>query len=156
MTQQDLSPEMVARYGVRPTSRLAVAAVAVLAVTFTSFVAIVGVRLATPPVQVKLLTFQVIDDVRTDVTFEVRRDSLTDTVCVIRAQEPQHTDVGYATVTITRGREYVQPTYSLVTRARATTIEVLGCAPTEAPPVDPPQFPPGTTNPTQLMTVDGS
>lgn len=153
---QQLSPAMVARYGVRRTPRLLVAAVAVLAISFTSFVAIVGWRLATPPVQVKVLAFRVIDDARTEVTFEVRRDSLTDTVCVIRAQEPQHTDVGYATVTITRGREYVQPTYTLATRERATTIEVLGCAPNEAPPVDPPQFPPGTTNPQQVTVLDGS
>ena len=48
---------------------------------------------------------------------------------MIRAQDITHADVGYATVTVTRGREYVQPTYPLATRARATTAEVLGCAP---------------------------
>jgi hypothetical protein len=75
---------------------------------------------------------------------------------VIRAQDVTHADVGYATVTITRGRDYVQPTYPLATRARATTAEVLGCAPSQAPPTDPPQFPPGTTNPPQVAVVDGS
>ena len=106
--------------------------------------------------QVKLLAFSVVDDSRVDITFEVRRDSLTDTVCVIRAQDITHADVGYATVTITRGREYVQPTYPLATRARATTAEVLGCAPSEAPPTDPPQFVPGTTNPPQVAVIDGT
>jgi len=152
---QPLSPAMAARYGVKPTSRLLVVLVALLAIGFTAGVAWIGWRLATPPVQVKLLTYD-IDDARVAVTFEVRRDSLTDTVCVVRGQDVTHADVGYATVTITRGKEYVQPTYPLATRARATTVEVLGCAPSEAPPVDPPQFPPGTTNPAQVAVVDGT
>jgi hypothetical protein len=153
---QQLSPAMAARYGVRPTSRVLVALVALVAILFTAGVAWIGWRLATPPVQVKLLTYDIADDTRVAVTFEVRRDSLTDTVCVIRAQDVTHADVGYATVTITRGREYVQPTYPLATRALATTVEVLGCAPTQAPPVDPPQFPPGTANPPQVAVVDGT
>lgn len=156
MAQQQLSPEMAARYGVRPTSRVLVVLVAVLAIGFTTAVAWIGWRLATPPVQAKLLLFDVVDDTKVAVTFEVRRDSLTDTVCVVRAQDVTHADVGYATFTITRGREYVQPTYPLATRGRATTVEVLGCAPTEAPRVDPPQFPPGTTNPPQVAVVDGT
>ncbi len=156
MSQQQLSAQMVARYGVRPTSRVLVGFVALLAVTLTSGVAWIGWRLATPPVQVKLLAFTVVDDSRVDITFEVRRDTVTDTVCVVRAQEIGHSDVGYSTVTISRGRDYVQPTYSLATRARATVAEVLGCAPSAAPPVDPPQFPPGTTNPPQQAVVDGT
>ena len=152
----ELSETMRARYGVRPRSRAAVAAVAVLAVVFTGFVLWTGWRLATPPVQVKLLAFQVESDTEVTVVFEVRRDTLTDTVCVLRAQDLDRTDVGYATVTITRGRDYVQPRYPLATRDRATIAEVLGCAPSQAPVVDEPQFPPGTTNPPQLEVVDGS
>jgi hypothetical protein len=147
---------MRARYGVRPRSRVGVTLLAVLAVAFTGFVLWTGWRLATPPVQVKLLAFQVESDELVTVTFEVRRDTLTDTVCVLRAQDLDRTDVGYATVRITRGRDYVQPRYPLATRDRATIAEVLGCAPGEAPVVDEPQFPPGTTNPPQLEVVDGS
>ena len=152
----ELSEQMRARYGVRPRSRVAVAAVAVLAVAFTAFVVWTGWRLATPPVQAKLLAFQVESDTLVTITFEVRRDTLTDTVCVLRAQDLERTDVGYATVTITRGRDYVQPRFPLATRDRATIAEVLGCAPNEAPSVEQPQFPPGTTNPPQVEVVDGS
>jgi hypothetical protein len=147
---------MAARYGVKPTSRVLVALVAALAVGFTVSVAWLGWRLATPPVQAKLLAFDVVDESRVRITFELRRDTLTDTVCVLRAQDVKHTDVGYATVTITRGRDYVQPTYPMATRARATTAEVLGCAPSAAPPTDSPAFPPGTTNPPQVAVIDGS
>jgi hypothetical protein len=147
---------MAARYGVKPTSRVLVALVAALAIGFAVGVAWIGWHLATPPVSVKLLAYDVVDDSLVNVTFEVRRDTLTDTVCVVRAQDVKHTDVGYAVVTITRGRDYVQPTYPLATRSRATVAEVLGCAPSQAPPTDAPAFPPGTTNPPQVAVVDGS
>ena len=113
-------------------------------------------RLATPGVQATLLRYVVVDDTRVNVTFELRRDSVSSTVCVLRAQSERHADVGYATVRITRGRDYVQTTYPLATYGRATTAEVLGCSPNDPPRVDPPQFLPGTTNPPQLPTIDGT
>ena len=81
---------------------------------------------------------------------------MSTTTCVLRAQSESHADVGYATVTISPGREYVQATYPLATSSRATTAEVLGCAAGEAPRVDPPQFLPGTTNPSQVPMIDGT
>jgi hypothetical protein len=86
----------------------------------------------------------------------VHRDSTSSTVCVIRAQSETHADVGYATVTISPGREYVRATYPLATSSRATAAEVLGCEVGDAPRVDPPQFVPGTTNPPQVPTIDGA
>jgi hypothetical protein len=151
-----LSPAMAARYGVRRRSPALLAGVVVLVVSFLAVIGLITYRMATAGVQSTLLRFTVASAERVDVTFEVRRDTVTDTVCVLRAQDEKHRDVGYATVTITRGRDYVQPTYPLATYTRATTAEVLGCAPSTAPRVDPPVFAPGTTNPPQLATVDGS
>ncbi len=156
MPADTLTPQMTARYGIGRTSRgLVVGNVAVVAV----FLAVVGVitwRMATPGVQSSLLRFAVVSDSRVDVTFDVRRDTLSDTVCVLRAQSVTHADVGYATVTIAAGREYLQTRYPLATSSRATTADVLGCSAGSAPRVDPPQFVPGTTNPPQVPTVDGS
>jgi hypothetical protein len=50
----------------------------------------------------------------------------------------------------------VQPTYPLATSSRATTAEVLGCSDDGVPRVDPAQFVPGTVNPPQVPTIDGS
>jgi hypothetical protein len=147
---------MAARYGEGRTSRgLLVVVVAVVAV-FLTIIGVITWRLATPGVQATLLRFVVVDDTLVDVTFEVRRDTVSTTSCVLRAQSESHADVGYATVTISPGREYVQATYPLATSSRATTAEVLGCAAGEPPRVDPPQFVPGTTNPPQQPTIDGS
>jgi hypothetical protein len=147
---------MAARYGEGRTSR---GLMAVIALVVTAFLAVIGLitwRLATPGVQVDLLRFVVVDDARVDVTFEVRRDAVSSTVCVLRAQSESHADVAYATVRITPGRQYVQPTYPLATSSRATTAEVLGCGVGEAPRVDPPQFLPGTSNPPQVPAIDGT
>jgi len=147
---------MAARYGVGRTSRGLMAVVVAVVAAFLAVIGVITWRMATPGVQVDLLRFVVVDDHRVDVTFDVRRDSVSETVCVLRAQGDHHADVGYATVTISPGREYVQATYPLATGSRATTAEVLGCGVGEPPRVDPPQFVPGTTNPPQVPTIDGT
>jgi hypothetical protein len=147
---------MAARYGVGRTSRGLLAVVVAVVAVFLAIIGVITWRMATPGVQATLLRFSVVSDAKVDVTFEVRRDSLSSTVCVLRAQSERHADVGYATVTISPGREYVQATYPLATSSLATAAEVLGCAVGAAPRVDPPQFLPGTTNPPQVPTIDGS
>ena len=156
MPSTTLSPAMAARYGEGRTSRGLVVVVGVVVAVFLAIIGVITWRLATPGVQANLLRFVVVDDTKVDVTFEVRRDSVSTTYCVLRAQGESHADVGYATVTISPGREYVQATYPLATSSRATTAEVLGCSAGEAPRVDPPQFVPGTTNPPQQTAIDGS
>jgi hypothetical protein len=155
-TGLELSPAMAARYGVRRTNRFVVGVLAVLCVAFVGGVLALGYKLATPDVQAKALIYRVVSPQQIDLTFEVRRDSLTPTVCVLRARAEDHTDVGYVELTISPGREYVQPTVAIATYAEATVAEVLGCAAGERPRVEPPAFLPGTANPPQITAVDGS
>ena len=156
MPGQTLSPAMAARYGVGRTSRGLMAVVVVVVASFLAVIGVITWWMATPGVQVDLLRFVVVDDHRVDVTFDVRRDSVSETVCVLRAQSDHHADVGYATVTISPGREYVQATYPLATTGRAATAEVLGCADGKAPRVQSPNFAPGVVNPSQQPTIDGA
>jgi hypothetical protein len=151
-----LDERMAARYGVRRTSRLTIAVLGILCTAFVAGVLAIGIHLATPATQSKVLAFRVVSDERVDLTFEVRRDGLTDTYCVLRARAEDHTDVGYVELRITAGAEYVQPTVPIATYAEATTAEVLGCEAGALPMVDPPGFLPGTANPEQISVVDGS
>jgi hypothetical protein len=151
-----LSPAMAARYGVGHRSRGLVVVIVTVTLVFLGVIGWITWRMATPGVQSSLLRFTVVSDARVDVTFDVQRDSVSDTVCVLRAQSEHHADVGYASVRITPGRDYVQTTYPLATSSRATTADVLGCSATGAPSVDAPQFLPGTVNPSQQPTIDGS
>ena len=153
---ETLSPRMAARYGTDRSStgvRLAVTAVVLV---FLAVIALVTFRMATTGAQSTLTRFTVVSGSRVDVTFDVHRDGSLDTTCVLRAQGEDHADVGYASVRITRGRDSLQATYPLATASRATTAEVLGCANGAAPRVDPPQFLPGTVNPAQAATIDGT
>lgn len=147
---------MALRYGTDRRSRVGAVAVGVVVALFLLVVAVVGWKLATPAVSSAVLRFEVVSDSQVTVTFEVHRRGSGPTVCVLRAQGEKHEDVGYATVTITPGRDYLQPTYPLATAARATSADLLGCGQGSAPAVDPPQFPPGTVNPPQVPTIDGS
>ena len=156
VTREALSPAMIARYGLSPRPAwqraLGISLIAVL----VGLLAFGGWRLANPDITYKVLAFSVQSDSAVSITFEVRRPSDRPVVCVIRAQGGDRTDVGYATVTITPGRAYVQPAYLLRTRATAFIVEVLGCALDQPPEVLPPQFPPGTTNPPQVSVIDGA
>lgn len=151
-----LTPAMAARYGVKRTNPLVAGVIGVLVIAFVAAVLGFGYRLATPDTQSKLLAFRVISPQQVDVIFEVRRNSLDETYCVLRARAIDHSDVGYAQFRITPGRDYVQVTYPLATYAEATSAEVLDCTAGEPPRVDPPGFLPGTANPPQQQVVDGS
>lgn len=151
-----LDERMAERYGVRPANPWAVGAIGVLVVAFVAGVLGLGYKLATPSTLPKLLTFSVQSPTAVDVTFEVRRDGRVETWCVLRARAVDHTDVGYATVRITPGADYVQRTYTIATYAEATTAEVLGCEAGGPPAVDAPAFRPGTTNPEQVEVLDGT
>ena len=156
MPARTLSPAMAARYGLGRRSPALAVGIGVLVVVFLGILAFVTYHLATNGVQASVVRFVVVDDHRVDVTFDVHRTQGQATTCVLRAQDEHHADVGYATVTITAGAGSVRAVYPLATYARATTAEVLGCAADGPPRVDAPAFLPGTTNPAQQPSIDGS
>lgn len=152
----ELSPAMQARYGIRPTSPWTVAAIAALAACFLGLIGWITWQLARPSAQVQLVKFTVTSATKVDITFDLQRDGAATTTCIFRARDVHHTDVGYAQVQITPGRDAAQFTYPLATLAPATSAEVLGCADNGPPHVDAPEFAPGTVNPPQRTTIDGA
>ena len=108
-----------------------------------------GWKLANPPVQGRLLTYRTVSDTRTDVTWEVQRAADATVYCVVRARDAHRRDVGYSTVTVPAGSDYVQPTYELATLREPATMELLGCSMDPNPIVDLPAFGPGVLPPQQ-------
>ena len=151
-----LSPAMAARYGEDRSRHGTWVLIVTVVAVFLAIIGLVTYWITVREVHSQLIKFVVVSDQRVDVTFEVQRDGAKTTTCVLRAQNVHHADVGYATVTITPGRDYVQPTYALATSGRADTAEVLGCSENGPPHVDPPQFAPGTVNPPQQPTISGT
>lgn len=145
----ELSPEMRARYGLdRSTWRTKSLVVAVIAV-FLAGVAWATVNMGSQGVQYRLLTWSVTSPNLAHLEFEVRNSTSEPALCVVRAQDSNHIDVGYSTVTVPAGREYVRVPYDLATLAPAFAVELLGCAVGEAPRVTPSNFPPGVAPPQQ-------
>jgi hypothetical protein len=145
----DLPPRLQDRYGYRRTPRWAIALVAVVCLALAVFGGWTANRVANPDVRWKLLAWQAVDADHSTVSFEVRRPGAATVECAVRAQDRYRQDVGYATITIPPGPEYLQETYPLATRSLAFTVEVLGCDTPGNLYVAPEQFPPGTSNPTQ-------
>jgi len=140
---------MKQRYGIRPRSRALMVVTAAVVAVLIGLVVWAGWQLANPPVQARLIGYRVISDTSTEITWEVRRSAEATVYCVVHAQDSRRRDVGYATVTVPAGTDYVQPTYRLTTLRRPVAAEILGCGTDPNPIVEAPKFGPGVLPPPQ-------
>jgi hypothetical protein len=99
----------------------------------------------------RLNAFTVISDQQVSITAEVSRPANTTTYCVLRAQDANRVDVGYATVTVPAGQATVAFSYPLNTESLAVVAEVLNCSATLPMRVPAPNFPPGVKIPSQPL-----
>jgi hypothetical protein len=154
-TRDQLSPAMQQRYGMdrRPVGRWI--AVGLLAVAFVAALAFVTVGVSASGPQSRLLSWDDVAADRVDITFEVDRQDGAEVTCVLRAQDRNRIDVGYAIVTIPAGEARLRVEYALRTLAPAYTAELLGCAVGGLPTTPPPQFPPGVVPPEQPFEAPG-
>lgn len=149
MTQQ-LDAAMRERYGLDRNpwpARIIVGAVVVIYVGLLIFF---GARLTTDPIDARLLLWQQPQPDRVDLLFEVNKPTDQAVTCVLRGQDSDRIDVGYATVEVPAGQGYVQQEYQLRVIAPASLIELLACGPAGEPlRVPPAAFPPGIVPPEQ-------
>lgn len=119
------------RYGTpRALSRpVAIVLGGVLATLLTAWAAWVGLTAGTQPVRWSTMGATIVDETRTDVTFEVTMDRGRRAVCTVRALNAQQTVVGLLDVTIgpSPGDTLVVTT-RVPTIERATTGGVRACA----------------------------
>lgn len=148
-SRDQLSPEMQARYGMdrRPIGTWIAASVLIAA--FAAALVFVAVGVTGNPIEFRLVAWAVAGPDRVDVTFSVNRPADADVTCVLRAQDANRIDLGYAVVPIPSGTSDELITYPLRTLAPAFTVELLGCSVEGPPGVAPPQFPPGVVPPDQ-------
>jgi Domain of unknown function (DUF4307) len=148
-TRDQLSPAMQERYGLagRPLGRRI--AVTLILAAFVGALVFVTFGLTCNPVQSRLIAWDDVAADRVDMTIQVRRLEADEVTCVLRAQDVNRIDVGYAEVVIPAGEPQLLLDYALRTIAPAYTAELLGCAVGGPPAVPPPQFPPGVVPPAQ-------
>lgn len=148
-TRDQLSPQMQQRYGLdrRPVGRWV--AIGALVLAFVATLSYIGFTITSSPIDARLVTWESTAPDRTDITISVLRPEGAEVTCVLRAQDANRIDVGYATVVIPPGEGSLLLDYRLRTLAPARTAELLGCAAGSIPDVTPPQFPPGVVPPEQ-------
>ena len=148
--RQEYSPQMRQRYGLDRNPWPARIIVGAVIVAFAAVLVLFAVRLTSQPIEARLLVWQQPQPDRLDITFEMNRPEGLAVACVLRAQDADRVDVGYATVSVPGGPGYVQQTYSMRVIAPAGTVEILGCGEAgEQLRVPPPAFPPGVVPPEQ-------
>ena len=124
-------------------------AVLVLAVAFAGVLVFVFFGVTSNPVDARLVAWDDVAPDRVDITVSVKRPADAEVTCVLRAQDSNRIDLGYATVVLPPGDAELLVDYSMRTIAPAFTAELLGCAVDGPPGVAPPQFPPGVVPPAQ-------
>ena len=142
-----LSPEMRARYGMDRTNWRTLVIVSVEMVIFLGAVAWATMNMGREAAQYRLLTWNVTGPTTVSVEFEVRNSTDSPAICIVRAQDENHIDVGYSRVVVPPGDDYARVPYVLTTLAPAFAVELLGCEAGSEPRVAPPNFPPGVAVP---------
>lgn len=140
---------MQARYGMDRRPVGAWIGTGTLVLAFVGALVFVALNVTGNPVEYRLVAWDVVAPDHVDVTLSVDKPQDAAVTCVIRAQDENRIDLGYATVELPVGSPSDLLTYPLRTLAPAFTVEVLGCAVGAAPGVAPPQFPPGVVAPQQ-------
>ncbi len=142
---------MQRRYGLdkRPIGRWI--AVGLVVVAFTGALLFVARGLTSNATTIRLIQWKIQGPDHVDITFQATADPVKPLTCVVRAQDKNRIDLGYATVTIPPdpGGNIITKTYPLRTIAPAYTAELLGCEAGATPRVPAPQFPPGVVPPDQ-------
>lgn len=146
---KDLPPRLQDRYGYKKTSKLVIAFGVLLAMVVIALGALTTWRFSHSELEAKLLAWSAPAADHVNITFEINRDASQSVQCVLRAQNHNFHDIGYATTTIPPGKSYVQETYQLATTEKAYSGQLLGCSVDGLPLVAPPSFPPGKSNPPQ-------
>lgn len=153
----DTANLLAARYGLqRPRRRWPLLiSVSVSATSLVGILIWAALSSVNPVIDGRLQAFEVLSDTAVRTSFLVRTDTdMTEPgTCVVRAQDRQRIDVGYALVSVasTEGRDVVID-YTLTTRKPAHIVELLGCGTGDGIPagVPGPQFPPGVRAPDQI------
>jgi hypothetical protein len=145
-----MSQEMRQRYGLdrNPWPSRIISGLVLLG--FAGILVFFAMRLTAAPITPRLLLWQQLADDRLDITFDVNKPAGMAVSCVLRAQDADRTDIGYATTELDAAPGYQQATYQMRVIAPAAYVEILGCGPTGEPlRVPPAAFPPGVAAPTQ-------
>lgn len=145
----ELPPHLQARYGIKQTRYRTIVFWIIIIGSVVATIGYTTFRTINPKIGGALTSFSVISDHQVNVQWRVVRPENQTTYCVLRAQDINRFDVGYATVEIVAGSESIEMMYNLNTSSKAVLAEILGCSNSPKMRVPPANFPPGVKIPLQ-------
>jgi Domain of unknown function (DUF4307) len=136
------------RYGSRRTPRWLPAVLLVTVVAVTTAAAVLGFRnLGSPPIEGRQTAFNVLDEGRVEVVFQVVRERPERAaVCIVRARSRDGDETGRKEVYVPAGARSVIASTVIRTSRRPVTGEVFGCS------YDVPAYLEPVTAPSQLIS----
>jgi len=150
-----VSPAMRQRYGLDRNPWPARILCGFLVLGYGAVLVLVAGRTTEQQVDARMLVWQQPLPDRVDVTFAVNRPPELALTCVLRAQDADRIDVGYAEVDLPSGAANLQQTYPLRVLGPTSIVELLACGPSGEPMrVPPPAFPPGVAIPEQPWSAE--
>lgn len=130
MAQRALPEGRYGKSGRKPLPKLARWGLLAVAIAVGAVVAFVGYRnLGTKPIEAKQTAFEILDDERVQVRFEVSRDQPErPAVCIIRARSKDGDEAGRREVLVRPGNSVVVETTVVRASKPPVTGEVFGCS----------------------------
>lgn len=121
-------PHIQARYPEEKKSWFLFIVGSIFVLIIGAFIAVGVERVINPPLYEKLLAWEIKDANSVSVTFEISRPIDMNVWCLIRAQNEDKFDVGYAVLAFPQnGQQYLQTNYLLKTYETAYVAEVINC-----------------------------
>lgn len=146
MRAKDIPPHLHERYGIRPPSPLRWIAVGLaLVVAVPTGIYAASRYVSTQQVPFALISWASVDEQHVQLLWKL--DPVAkQRWCVLRAQDFDHFDVGFAVVPVAAGVDSVE--YEMATLERPLAVDVEACE-TDPYALPGPQFPPGVRPPVQ-------
>lgn len=149
INRKNIPAHLHARYGITPPRRGLWAALSVATLTLVLYVgASVGGRLVSAS-EVRLITWNVTSSSAVTIDFEVFQPTTQSLVCVIRAQDSDRFDVGYALTRISNSTDRPTISVTLATRGVAFAVPTPICDVADSPALVGSHFRPGLLPPAQ-------
>lgn len=138
-----------ARYGLNRRQNLPTFIAIVLASIVALGLGMASFRQSNPTIEWALKSFDIQSDNKVSIDWFIAKQEGKTAYCIVRAQNENRVDVGYATVKIETRKASTTFSYTLNTESRAVLAEVLGCDYKAQMRVPPANFPPGVKIPAQ-------
>ena len=141
------------RYGIRPQRNRLRVALGVVALAVGGYIFVTINQHVNQSGDTRLISWNNTSATSTEVTFTVSRPSDTRLICVLRAQDSDRFDVGYARVRIDYPSQNPRLTVTLATRSEAFTVTEPQCDSPDSAALIGSHFRPGLLPPAQTQPL---